>query len=110
MVFEVINNPAFVQAPGFTQEQFRKLDQVYCAAASLKTLNYRTVDCDFDEGVATYTYYVSSQHMPYLQFIIRKVGPQTMTYDLYKHGKGRIAQSGVFERTYERLCKEVESL
>lgn len=110
MVFEVINNPAFVQAPGFTQAQFRKLDQVYCAAAAHKTLNYRTVDCDFDEGVATYTYYVSSHHMPYLQFIIRKVGPQTMMYELYKQGKGRIVKSGVFERTYERLCKEIESL
>ncbi len=110
MVFEVINNPAFSQAPGFTQEQFRKLDQLYCIAASRKALNYRTVDCDFELGIATYTYYVSCQHAPYLQFVIRQVGPRTMMYELYKQDKGRIVKSGIFNRAYDRLFKEIEEL
>lgn len=110
MVFEVINNPAFSQAPGFTQEQFRKLDQLYCMSASRKALNYRTVDCDFELGLASYTYYVSSQHAPYLQFAIRQVGPKTMMYEVYKQDKGRIVKSGVFDRAYERLCQEIECL
>lgn len=110
MSFEVITNPTFSQPAGFTQGQFRKLDQLYCAAAAAKTLNYRTVDCDFDEGVATYTYYTSLYHAPYLQFVIRKVGPRATMFELYKHGKGRILKSGVFDRTYEKLKDEVAAL
>ncbi len=110
MTFEVINNPAFVQPAGFTKQQFRMLDQVYCACATEKTLTYRTVECDFDQGIASYTYYKSFNHAPYLQFIIRKVGPKSTMFELYKYGKGRIAKSGVFERTYDRLCAEIELL
>ena len=110
MTFEVIHNPAFKQPAGFTQSQFRQLDQLYCSAASNKTLTYRSVECDFDEGVASYTYYISSQHAPFLQFVIRKVGPRTTMFELYKEGKGRIIKSGVFERVYNRLRDEIEAL
>lgn len=110
MVFDVIHNPAFSQPAGFSQAQFRKLDQLYCAAASQKTLTYRTVDCDFDEGIASYTYYISSGHAPYLQFIIRKAGPRTTMFEVFKHGKGRIIKSGVFEKAYDRLHDEVQRL
>lgn len=110
MVFEVIHNPAFAQPAGFTQGQFRKLDQLYCLAAAYKALTYRTVECDFDEGIATYTYYVAAQDSPYLQFLIRKVGPKTTMFEVFKQGKGRIIKSGVFDRSYERLRDEVEAL
>ena len=110
MTFEVIHNPAFVQPAGFTQDQFRKLDRLYCKAASDKLLSQRTVDCDFDKGVATYTYYLSSAPFPYLQFVIRKVGPRGTMFELYKQGKGRIIKSGVFDRTYDKLCIEIEAL
>ncbi len=110
MTFEVINNPAFFQPAGFTAAQFRKLDQLYCMAASDKVFTYRTVECDFDEGVAIYTYYKSEKHAPYLQFIIRKVGPRTTMFELFKQGKGRIAKSGIFDRIYEKLYSEIEAL
>ncbi len=110
MVFEVINNPAFFQPSGFTKAQFRKLDQLYCMAASDKSLTYRTVECDFDEGVAVYTYYKSENHAPYLQFIIRKISHKTTMFELFKQGKGRIAKSGVFDKICERLCSEVDAL
>ena len=110
MVFEVIHNPAFTQPAGFSQSQFRKLDQLYCSAAAEKCLTYRTVECDFDEGVASYTYYVSSYQAPYLQFITRKVGPRTTMFEVYKQGKGRIAKSGVFDRAYEKLRDEIDAL
>jgi len=110
MSFDVIHNVAFRQPAGFTQGQFRKLDQLYCKAASSKALTYRTVECDFDEGLAVYTYYKSENHAPYLQFIIRKVGPKATMFELFKHGQGRVAKSGVFDKTYERLCEEVDAL
>ncbi|MGH1404782.1 MAG: hypothetical protein ACRBDL_11115 [Alphaproteobacteria bacterium] len=110
MTFEVIHNSAFVQPAGFTQAQFRKLDQLYCRAASEKLLTYRTVECDFDQGLATYTYYLNGQDVPYLQFVIRKVGPRTTMFELFKHGKGRIAKSGVFDRTFEKLSAEIDLL
>jgi len=110
MSFEVIHNPAFVQPAGFSQGQFRKLDQLYCMAAADKTLTYRTVDCDFDEGIAIYTYYMSTGHAPYLQFMIKKVGPRTTMFEVYKQGKGRVAKSGVFDRAYETLRDEINLL
>jgi hypothetical protein len=110
MTLRVINNPKFLAKTGFTKGQFRKLDDLYCRAASLKALNYRTVECDFGEEVASYTYHLSEHKPPFLQFIIRKVGPQTMMYELYKEGKGRIAKSGVFDYAYKKLQQEVESL
>ncbi len=110
MTFEVIHNTAFVQPAGFSQQQFRKLDQLYCECATHKTLTYRTVECDFDEGVASYTYFKSSNQAAYLQFVIRKVGPRTTMFEVYKQGKGRIAKSGVFDRAYDKLCNEVDLL
>lgn len=110
MCSEIISYPDKNQKAGFTQRQFRMLDALYLQAASHKTLTYRTVECDFDEGVASYTYYISEGRAPYLQFIIRKVGPRTMMYELFKYGKGRVAKSGVFEKTYERLMEEIDDL
>lgn len=95
------------QPPGFSQSQFRKLDQMYCLAAARKALTYRSVECDFDEGIASYTYYMAEHSPPYLQFIIRKVGPKATMYELYKQGKGRVLKSGLFERAYEGLEAEV---
>ena len=110
MSFEVINNPAFNPKTGFTNAQFKKLDDLYCRAASQKVLNYRTVDCDFDEGVASYTYFKTEGQTPYLQFFIKKIGPKTMMYEVYRHGKGRIAKSGVFARAFDKLRDEIQDL
>jgi len=110
MVFEVIHNESFNQPAGFTQHQFRRLDQLYCLAVRDRSLTDRAVDCDFDEGIASYTYYVANQHTPYLQFLIRRVGPRTVMFEVYKQGKGRIMKSGVFDRAYSRLKDEIESL
>lgn len=110
MSFNVINNPYFTVQAGFTQAQFRALDSLYLRAVQDKVLGYRSVECDFDEGVASYTYYKSEHQAPLLQFIIRKVGPQTMHYELFKQGKGCIAKSGLFDRTYNKLRAELESL
>ena len=110
MTFEVINNPAYLAKMGFTNGQFKQLDGLYLRAAAVKVLNYRAVDCDFDEGVVTYTYYQSEGQAPYLQFVIRKVGPRALMYEVYKNAKGRIAKSGVFERAFEKLKGEVEGL
>lgn len=95
---------------GFTSAQFKKLDGLYLKAAAAKVLNYRTVECDFDEGVASYTYYKSEHFNPYLRFVIRRIGPRATMYELYLQDKGRIAKSGVFERAYEKLVEEVEKL
>lgn len=95
---------------GFTTSQFKKLDGLYLQAAAAKTLTYRTVECDFEEKTASYTYYQSESHQAYLQFCIRQVGPRTMMYELYKQGKGRITKSGLFEKVFEKLKSEIQSL
>ncbi len=110
MSFRVIDNPNFFPKTGFTNAQFKKLDALYLKSAAEKILNYRSVECDFDEGVASYTYHKSESQSPYFQFIMKKVGPRTMMYEVYKQGKGRIAKSGVFDRAYEKLHEEIESL
>ncbi|MFN3700503.1 MAG: hypothetical protein ACK4VI_03160 [Alphaproteobacteria bacterium] len=92
---------------GFTQFQFKKLDGLYLQAAAAKALTYRSVECDFDEGVASYTYYPSEHMAPYLQFMIRRVGPKTVMYEIYLRGKGRIFKSGLFDKAYERLHEVV---
>ena len=84
MAFTVITNPTFQTKMGFTQAQFKKLDDLYCQAASIKILNFRTVECDFEEGVASYTYYKTKDHAPYAQFVIRKVGPKDMMFEVYR--------------------------
>lgn len=110
MSFTVITNPSLLAKTGFTNAQFKKLDSLYLQAVSVKTLTYRTVDCDFDEGVASYTYYKAEGQSPYLSFIIRKVGPGTMMYEVFLHGKGRIARSGVFDRAFETVQAEIAAL
>lgn len=110
MTFEVISNPAYAARTGFTKNQFRRLDELYCRAAAAGALAYRTVECDFDEGLASYTYYKSEHHAPALQFLIRKVGPRDMMYEIYRQGKGLVARSGVFDRAFEKLLAEVETL
>lgn len=110
MTFEVINNPQFLAKAGFTKAQFRKLDDLYCRASAAKVLIYRTVECDFEEGAARYTYYQSESHAPSFQFVITKVGPREMMYEAYAAGRGRIAKSGLFERAFAVLEAEIEAL
>lgn len=110
MTFHVIDNPHIQKQMGFTNAQFRQLDGLYMRAASDKIMNYRTVECDFDEGLLSYTYYITQGQTPYLQFLIRKVGPNTLMYEVYKTGKGRIAKSGLFQRAFDKCAQEVESL
>ncbi len=110
MSFQIINNPNFQANTGFTNAQFKKLDDLYCRAAGVKVLSTRTVECDFDKGTAMYTYYKTQSHAAYLQFIIRKVGPRVLMYEVYKEGSGRIAKSGVFERAFDVLRDEIEKM
>ena len=95
---------------GFTQSQFRRLDALYLQAAGHKTLTYRTVECDFDEGIASYTYYQSEKHSPYLQFVIRKVGPRTLMFEVYQQGKGRAYKSGLFDKAHDYLKDQIDKL
>ena len=110
MTFRVIDNPHMRARTGFTNGQFKRLDGLYLRAAAEKILTYRTVECDFDEGIASYSYYESEGRVAFLQFIIRKVGPRTMMYEVFKQGKGRIVKSGVFERAFEKLESEIFAL
>lgn len=110
MSFKVINNPDFAAKTGFTNAQFKKLDGLYLRAAADKALTYRTVECDFEAQEARYTYYKSQGRAPFLQFLIRRIGPQDMMYEVYKRGAGRIAKSGVFEKACARLRSEIEAL
>lgn len=110
MNWTVITNPKLRAQAGFTTSQFKKLDGLYLQAVSQKLLYDRTVECDFDEGVASYTYYRNIGQAPYLQFLIRKVGPNTMMYEVYKYKKGRIKKSGVFDIAFGRLRDEVDAL
>lgn len=110
MTFRVIDNPKFEAQSGFTNAQFKALDDLYCRAAAVKVLKYRTVECDFDEGMARYTYFKSQNLAPVLEFVICKVGPKTLMYEVYAQGRGRIAKSGVFSIAFEKLKKEIEDL
>lgn len=110
MAFTVITNPSHGGQSGFTPAQFRKLDDLYCRAAARKILNYRTVECDFEAGIASYTYYISEGRPPLLKFVIARVGPKDMLYEVYAQDKGRLFKSGLFDRAWERLRDEIESL
>ncbi|MCB1651212.1 MAG: hypothetical protein KDI46_04080 [Alphaproteobacteria bacterium] len=107
---EVIPFSAQSHPSGFTNAQFKKLDGLYLQASAAKTLTYRSVECDFDEGIASYTYYRSEHFSPSLQFVIRRVGPRATMYELYAQERGRILKSGVFEKVYERLKEEIDAL
>ncbi|MCD8498263.1 MAG: hypothetical protein LRZ85_09490 [Alphaproteobacteria bacterium] len=93
---------------GFTTAQFKKIDGLFLQAASVKALNYRTVDCDFETGRATYTYFKSEGQSPAFSFVIQRVGPRTLMYEVYKQGKGKIAKSGMFDIAFERLQAEIQ--
>lgn len=95
---------------GFTNSQFKRLDGLYLQAMAAKVLTYRSVSCDFDEGIARYTYYKAESHAPYIEFVIRKVGPRTTMFEVFMQDKGRVIKSGVFEKAFERLQSEVEKL
>ena len=113
MGFKVIDNPDFKKfkaQSGFKNHQFKLLAGLFSRAASVKALYDIAVDVDFDEGLCTFTYYKSNNYVPYLQFVIRHVGPQTDMYELYKDGKGRITKSGLFDRAYKKLETEIEAL
>ncbi|MCD8494077.1 MAG: hypothetical protein LRY54_01740 [Alphaproteobacteria bacterium] len=95
---------------GFTTAQFKKIDGLFLMAASRKAINHRTVECDFEAGTATYTYYKNEGQQPLLSFVIQRVGPRTLMYEIYQQGKGRIAKSGLFETAYDRLQDEIQNL
>lgn len=112
MTFTVIHNPAFgkLEKSGFTRFQFQRLDALFLKATQAKVLMCRYVDCDFDEGVATFTYAKAENHPPMFQFVIRQVGPRQVMYELYQDGKGRAFKSGIFERAYEKLESSIDSM
>lgn len=107
---EIIPFSTQSHASGFSNFQFKRLDGLYLRAAGQGVLTYRTVECDFDEGVASYTYYKSEHFAPYFTFVIRQVGPRATMFEVYLQGKGRITKSGVFEKAFERLEAEIENL
>ena len=110
MSFTVIHNTNMVAKAGFTNAQFKKLDGLYLRAVADKVLCDRSVECDFDEGVVSYTYYRTSGSVPYLRFVIRKVGPRTMMYEVFRDKKGRVKKSGVFDIAFGRLVEEIDGL
>lgn len=113
MTLKVINNPDFEKFKahsGFKNHEFKRLASMFSIGASYKAIYDIAVDVDFDENVCTFTYFRSNSYVPYLQFLIRRVGPKTNMYELYKDGKGRIAKSGLFERTFEKLEEEIQTL
>lgn len=113
MAFEVIDNPDFQKfqaRSGFKNAEFRLLVGLYSRAAAEKALYDIAVDVDFDEGTCTFTYYRSSHYAPFLQFVIRRAGPRTDMYEVYRQGRGRIAKSGIFDRAYKKLAEEIEGL
>lgn len=113
MSLEVISSSAAPSADrisGFSNGQFKRLDDLYLRAAARKVIAERAVDCDFDDGVACYTYYKAQSRMPYLQFLIRRAGPHSTMFEVYKQGAGRIAKSGLFDRALEVLKNEISKL
>lgn len=107
---EIIPFSTESHASGFSNAQFKQLDGLYLRCAGAGVLTYRSVECDFDEGVASYTYYKTEHFAAYLSFVIRRVGPRTTMFEVYLQGKGRIAKSGMFEKAFERLQAEIENL
>lgn len=112
MVFQVIDNPDFGKfsaRAGFKNAEFRLLAGLFSRAASAKALLDMAVDIDFDEGTCTISYY-KTRYEPYLNFVVRHVGPKTTMYEVYKAEKGQLVKSGLFQRAYERLAEEVDAL
>ena len=110
MAFKVIDNPDFKKFKdhtGFKNHEFKKLAGLYRLGASAKALHDMAVDVDFEEKTCMVTYYQSNMHIPSLQFIVKQVGPRTIMYELFKHEKGRIAKSELFDRVFQRLEQEI---
>jgi hypothetical protein len=113
MNLTVIENPEFKKfksRSGFRNAEFRKLATLYSRGVTGRAVHDMAVDVDFDEGVCTFTYYRGHGRTPYLQFVVRHVGPHSNMYELYLENKGRIAKSGLFDRVYERLEAEITAL
>lgn len=113
MTFTVIDNPdfhKFVGSVGFKNAEFKQLAGLFHQGASRKVLYDIAVDVDFEGKSATFSYFQSASYQPFLRFIIRQVGPNTLMYELYQEGKGRIAKSGLFSRTFDRLKSEIDKL
>ncbi|MDP7142219.1 MAG: hypothetical protein QF692_07665 [Alphaproteobacteria bacterium] len=113
MSFKVIDNPQFAKKnakAGFKNHEFKKLAGLFSHGATHRVLYDIAVDVDFDEGLATFTYYRSNAYIPFLTFIVRQVGPRTMMYEVWKDEKGRITKSGMFERAFEKLEIEINDL
>lgn len=113
MDLTVIENPDFKKfksRSGFRNAEFRALATLFSRGACAKAVQDMAVDVDFDEGVCTFTYYRGHSRTPFLQFVVRHVGPQTNMYELYMESRGRIAKSGLFARVYERLEAEITAL
>lgn len=112
MDLTIIHNPNFgkFEKAGFTRFQFQRLDALYLKAIQAKVLAARFVDCDFEEGIASFSYAKSDHHPPLFRFVIRQVGPRQVMYELYQQGKGRAYKSGLFDRVYERLEAEISAL
>lgn len=108
----IINGPFSqkTEKAGFTNHQFKRLDALFLMAAAHKVLIYRAVDCDFDEGVAQFSYYKGERQPYLLRFVIRQVGPRTNMYEIWTREKGRIFKSGLFDRAYERLAADIQAM
>ena len=113
MSFQVIDNPDYISKnkhSGFTNCQFKKLDALFLKFASSKVLNYRSVECNFDEGVFEYHYHKTKHHSALFSFIIRRVGPRTTMYEVWTSDKGRVFKSGLFDRSLKKLEDELSLL
>lgn len=113
MSFQVIDNPDYLKfkdKSGFKNHEFKQLAALFSRGASHKIMYDMGVDVDFEDSVCTFVYYRSSAYIPYLQFIVRQVGPRTTMYEVWKEGKGRIAKSGMFSRAYDKLEQEIQDL
>ncbi|AGH97169.1 hypothetical protein A11S_334 [Micavibrio aeruginosavorus EPB] len=112
MTLTLINNPGFetLEKAGFTRFQFQRLDALFLRAAQTKVLNARFVDCDFEEGVMTFSYAKTNAHAPMFTFVIRQVGPRQVMYELHQEGKGRPFKSGLFDRVYEKLELAIDAI
>lgn len=95
---------------GFSRAQFQTLDGIFIRAVERGVLRHRTVDCDFDVGELSFCYCMSPQHPPLLTFMIKKVGPKTVMYELYHAQKGRIGRSALFDRIAGQLTEEIEKI
>jgi hypothetical protein len=103
-------NQGQTRESGFTPHEFRRLDGLFLRAASAKAIAERTVNVTFEQKEAEFGYYKTKNSPAYLTFFIKQVGPQTMMYEVYKDGKGRIAKSGLFEKAFEKLEDEIHAL